>query len=107
MNQKWVESEEWQEAVDRSHRKVGIALAEKWSLPIELVSAIRDCGDYDSANRAAPANFVRFANALAKREGLYPGRWTRDNDALIMIGRSLLGVDDELLSGSARASPTA
>jgi putative nucleotidyltransferase with HDIG domain len=98
LTNRWIESEEWTEAVNRSHRKVGTALADKWALPPEIVAAIRDCGDYDSTNRASPANFVRFANALAKRERIYLGPVDAgDNDALIMIGRSLLGVDDDLI----------
>jgi hypothetical protein len=43
-------------------------------------------------------NAVRFANALAKREGLYLGEVdSSDNDALIMIGGSLLGLDSEVV----------
>jgi hypothetical protein len=45
------------------------------------------------------ANFVRFGNALAKREGLYAGKVDmEDNNAMIMIGRSLLSIDDDLIS---------
>jgi hypothetical protein len=41
---------------------------------------------------------VRFSNALAKREGLYVGPVDRDDaEALVMIGRSLLGVDEEVV----------
>jgi hypothetical protein len=63
-----------------------------------VIKAIRDCGDYDAADRGCAANTVRFANAVAKREGLYVGPVdTDDNNALIMVGSSLLGFDEDFL----------
>ncbi len=94
----WISSESWVSAVDSIHRQVGVALAQKWALPHEVVAAIRDCSEFDNSDRHAPANYVRFANAVAKREGYHVG--AVDNDdvmALIMIGRSLLEVNDEIL----------
>src|SRR5262249_36633417 len=86
----------WPRVVNQAHRRVGIALAEKWMLPDEAVQAIKECSEYDSAHRHSPANFVRFANAVAKREGIYPATPDlEDADAIIMIGRSLLEVNDE------------
>jgi hypothetical protein len=36
---------------------------------------------------------------VAKQQGIYAGPVsTEDNDALVMIGRSLLGIDDETLT---------
>lgn len=41
---------------------------------------------------------VRFANALAKREGYTTGPVdASDIDALIMIGRSMIGADDAVI----------
>jgi hypothetical protein len=41
-------------------------------------------------------NVVCFANALAKAHGFYPGPVDKDDAAAsVMIGRSLLGIDDE------------
>ncbi len=94
----WIGSEFWLAVVNAAHRKVGVALAERWMLPDEAIKAIRDCADYDSSARQSPANFVRFANAVAKREKIYPGEVDKDDDeAIIMIGRSLLDVTDEIL----------
>jgi putative nucleotidyltransferase with HDIG domain len=94
----WIESSEWISVIQATHRKVGVALAEKWDLPEAVVKAIRDCGDYDASDRGCAANTVRFANAVAKREGLYVGPVdTDDNNALIMVGSSLLGFDEDFL----------
>jgi len=95
----WITSDDWLRAVDRSHRPVGVALAQRWQLPDEVVAAIRECNEFDISRRHTPANYVRFANALAKREGYHVGAVDPDEvKALIMIGRSLLEVNDEILT---------
>jgi putative nucleotidyltransferase with HDIG domain len=95
----WIGSEFWLDVVNLAHRKVGIALAEKWFLPEEAIKAIKECAEYDSGERNSPANFVRFANALAKREGIYPGTADLDDaNAIIMIGRSLLELNDDIVA---------
>ncbi|MFO0728235.1 MAG: HDOD domain-containing protein [Myxococcota bacterium] len=94
----WMKSDIWLDAVSRTHRKVGVALAEKWKLPEDIIHAIKDCSDYDSVNRNSLANYVRFCNAAVKRLGIYPGNVDKDDaEALVMIGRSLLGLNDEIL----------
>lgn len=94
----WISSDAWMQIIARSHRPVAMALAQKWSLPEEIVTTIRDLTDYDSSQRQSASNYVRFANAIAKREGLVAGELnSEDVEALIMIGRSLLEVNDELL----------
>jgi putative nucleotidyltransferase with HDIG domain len=95
----WITSEDWVEVVSKVHRPVALALAAKWALPEEVVVTIRDLSDYDTAARQSASNFVRFANAVAKKEGFYVGTIDADDvEALVMIGRSLLDVNDELLS---------
>jgi putative nucleotidyltransferase with HDIG domain len=95
----WIGSDAWVQVVNKTHRKVGVALAEKWQLPADVVSGIADSGDYDNAARKSPANYVRFANALAKREGFVVGEVDADEvSALIMIGRSLLDLDDDIIN---------
>jgi putative nucleotidyltransferase with HDIG domain len=85
----------WVQTVESVHRKVGTAIANEWKLADEISSAIRDCSDYDAGNRTGPANIVRFANALAKREGYATGPIdAADIDALILVGRSMLSVDE-------------
>jgi putative nucleotidyltransferase with HDIG domain len=95
----WFSSDTWIRVVQNTHRPVGLALAEAWKLPEVVQSAIRDCSDFDSANRKSVGNFVRFANALSKTLGLYVGPVDVDGAAaLVTIGRSLLELDDEIVA---------
>jgi putative nucleotidyltransferase with HDIG domain len=95
----WIDFSTWIDVVQRCHRPIGVELARKWQLPDEIQKAIEECGDYDPANRLSTGNAVRFANAVAKQQGIYAGPVSaEDNDALIMVGRSLLGIDDETLT---------
>ncbi len=94
----WIDSERWARVIASVHRTVGIAIARKWELPETVVKSVQRCDDYDAADRLSGVNAVRFANALAKREGIYLGAVdTADNDALIMIGCSLLGLDTSVI----------
>ena len=94
----WLDVGIWTSTVEQTHRKVGTALAMEWKLPEEVTAGIRDCSEYDTANRGGAANVVRFANALAKREGYATGPVdAADLDALIMIGRSMVGADDAVI----------
>jgi putative nucleotidyltransferase with HDIG domain len=94
----WLDIEIWTSTVEQVHRKVGTALAVEWQLPEEVTAGIRDCTEYDTANRGSAANVVRFANALAKREGYATGPVdAADLDALITTGRSLIGADDAVI----------
>lgn len=98
-SKEWMDSAVWVETLQKSHRKVGVAVAKRWTVPEKAIQAIADCGDYDSADRTSTANLVRFANAITKRVGLYVGKVDSDEvETLIMIGRSLLGLDDEGLT---------
>lgn len=97
-NRGWIGSQEWVEVVARAHRPVGLALAEKWQFPEQVVKCMQDGLDYDNADRTSLANAVCFANALAKKTGVYVGNVDpEDVDAIVMIGRSLIGVNDEVL----------
>jgi hypothetical protein len=76
-------------------------------LPASVAKAIAGCDAYEeSAGRASCTNLVRYANALAKRQGLYVGAVSTDELAVIIAeGRRILGVDEAienaLLSGLA------
>jgi putative nucleotidyltransferase with HDIG domain len=95
---KLVDHETWSQVIETSHRAVGVALAVEWKLPDGVTAGIRDCSDYDGANRACVSNVVRFANALAKREGFATGPIdAADVDALIMVGRSMVGANEEII----------
>jgi len=90
----WIDSARWSRVIASVHRQVGVALARKWELPEVVAKCVESCDDYDVVERLSAVNAVRFANALAKREGFYLGEVDQsDNDALIMIGCSLLGID--------------
>jgi HD-like signal output (HDOD) protein len=98
-NATWISPEAWLQAISDGHRQVGLALAEKWSLPEPIVSCIKDTSEYNAGDRAAATNFVCFANALAKRSGLAVGPYDADDvGALAVIGRSMLGLDEELVA---------
>jgi putative nucleotidyltransferase with HDIG domain len=90
----WIDVTAWTTIVETSHRKVGVAVAVEWKLPEAISAAIRDCSDYDGADRASVGNVVRLANALAKREGYITGPIdAADIEAMIMVGMSMLGAD--------------
>lgn len=95
----WLDIGVWTSTIESGHRKVGVALATEWKLPEEVTAGISDCSEYDSENRVSTANVVRFANALAKREGFTTSTVDpAEIDALIMIGRSMLGIDDDVIA---------
>jgi putative nucleotidyltransferase with HDIG domain len=97
-NQKFIEGPVWQEVMGRTHRKVASALAEKWELPPEVARCIKDCNEYDNADRASIINAVCLSNALAKQNQFAAGPVDIDDvNALVMIGRSLLGIGDDML----------
>jgi putative nucleotidyltransferase with HDIG domain len=95
----FIEVTVWQNVITSTHRKLGTAIAAEWKLPPEIASAIRDCSDYDPGERNSISNIVRLANALAKREGYATGKENADDiDAMIMVGTSMLGTDEKVLS---------
>jgi len=94
----WIDSGEWLAVVRTVHRKVAVALAEKWQLPGPIIVCIKDSAEYDKGDRHSLANAVCFSNALAKKTGIYAGEvLAEDNDAIIMIGRSVIGISDDIL----------
>ncbi len=97
-NRPFIDSAEWVEVIGRTHRGVGVALAEKWQMPEQVTRCIRDCAEYDNADRASLVNIVCFSNSLAKKTGIYAGIIDADEvDALVMIGRSIIGASDEII----------
>jgi putative nucleotidyltransferase with HDIG domain len=94
----WLDTGEWIDVIAKVHRPVGVALADKWQLPAVIAATIRDSGEFNREDRQSLANAVCFANALAKKAGVHAGTVDQaDNDALIMIGRSALGLNDEVV----------
>ena len=106
----WIEPNEWLNIVNEVHRPIGNAVAKAWNMSPEICKAIKDCVEFDPIERASAANAVRFANALAKREGVYAGHVDMEQvDTILLIGRSMLGLDDDgiaALSTALRAAAT-
>jgi putative nucleotidyltransferase with HDIG domain len=95
----WLDPQTWMEAVQSCHREVAITLAGKWNLPEPVARGIADCNEYDAEERLCTPNFVRFANAVTKQLGLYVGPTDPDDvDAMVMIGRSMLNIEDSVLT---------
>jgi putative nucleotidyltransferase with HDIG domain len=95
---RWITSGEWLGIMTHVHRKVGLELAQRWGLPGEVAACIRDCSEYNNSDRSSLVNPVCLANALAKEAGLGAvGADLDDARALVMIGRSLIGVEDDVL----------
>lgn len=89
----------WLAVVQGVHRSIGVALAEKWRLPDAVSAAIRESTEYDSSERLSLSNVVCFSNSVAKLQEIYPGPFDKpDAEALIMLGRSLLGLDDDVIA---------
>jgi len=94
----WIDLPAWTQIIEGYHRKVGVAVATEWKLPDPITAAIRDCSDYDGADRTSIGNVVRLANALAKREGYTTGPIdAADVEAMIMVGMSMLGGDNTVV----------
>jgi putative nucleotidyltransferase with HDIG domain len=94
----WLEPKVWLDAVQGTHRHVGIAVAEKWRLAENVCRSIRDSSDYDAVHRKSVANYVCFANAVSKAEKMGVGEVDLEEvNALVVVGRSLLGIDEELM----------
>ena len=92
----WMTETLWQKTVAESHRSVGATVAAAWKLPTDSVEAIERCDAYDrEAGPHSCGNLVRFANTLAKREGIYVGDVSGDEIiAAILQGRAVLNVDE-------------
>jgi putative nucleotidyltransferase with HDIG domain len=96
---RWVDARLWDEVIERSHRKVGVAVATEWRMPADVLSAIRESRDYDSTDATGTANVVRLANAVAKREGFTTHAASSDEiDAKVSAGSALVGADAALLA---------
>ena len=70
--------------------------------PALLGELSKDYEDYvDAADRISPLNSVLFSNALAKKVGIYEGIPDQDarQSTMIAIGKSLLSIDDTVISG--------
>jgi len=86
------------EVVNGTHREVGVAVAESWRLPIDVVRAIALVGRYDMTRPHSVTNYVCFANELTKRLGYYVGEPdARVVDQALLTGKTMFGLSDENL----------
>jgi len=98
-NAEWMSDRLWLEVLNRAHREVGTAVAEKWELPESLCLAIADSGQFRADDQVSFANVVCLANAMAKAEGMYAGSFDADEArALVVEGSELLDLDVSELS---------
>ena len=100
----WIDPTQWLSIVQEVHRPVGVAVAKAWNMSSDICKAVNDCVEFDPIERSSPANAVRFANALAKREGVYAGPVDMEQvETVLLIGRSMLGLDDDGISALSTA----
>ncbi len=94
----WIMPADWLRIISGSHRRIGVALAEKWELPDVVRNSIREGGHFEAREPHAMVNAVRLANAITKVEGVYVGAMDEEETAsAVSTGRSMFGVDDEQL----------
>ncbi len=90
----WITDAVWKKVVDGCHRTVGAALARNWLLPDEVARAVEQANEYDRTTPRSAANFVRLANALTKRDGIYVGvADPTEIKSIIEVGMQVLGLD--------------
>jgi putative nucleotidyltransferase with HDIG domain len=95
----WISHKVWRQVVDRSHRNIGVALAQRWRLPAEICNAIEKCAVYDATAPLAYSNVVCLANAFAKQQGLYAGDVDANHTGeAVTEGKRLLGLSDEAMT---------
>lgn len=86
--------ETWLELIAGAHRTVGLLVAAKWDMPALVRRGMTDLGQYEKTEPHSMRNFVRLANSLAKRAGIYAGHaGEEDLDAAIAEGCRILALD--------------
>jgi putative nucleotidyltransferase with HDIG domain len=98
-HQHWFAADSWLSLVSECHREVGFAMARAWQLPDEVLFAIARSDRFSVDGELSPVNIVCLANALVKREGIYPQPVDRAAvQALIDEGQRLFGLDEPALA---------
>lgn len=96
--QPWLTDTLWLRVLAECHRDIAVQVIDRWSLPPQIARGIAGSIGYDdAAGKHSCANLVRYANALAKREGMDVGPIDAESVVTtIMRGRRLLGVSELL-----------
>ncbi|HJL17024.1 MAG TPA: HDOD domain-containing protein, partial [Sandaracinaceae bacterium LLY-WYZ-13_1] len=93
----WMGDALWLRIVEQTHREAGRALAREWQLPAPVHEAIDAPDRYDFAAPDPTANLVRYADALARVEGLDAGEIDyAEAHATALEGRQIFDVPEEL-----------
>jgi HD-like signal output (HDOD) protein len=94
----WLSLEDWIDVIKSLHRSISTMIAERWNLPRLVCEAIEKCDDYNPGDRNSIVNIVRFSDALADYNGLSITLVDQaQNTAFLMIGRSLLSLDEDVV----------
>jgi putative nucleotidyltransferase with HDIG domain len=94
----WVNGNVWVASVNGCHREVGAALATRWELPDAVVDTVLNLETWDEDAPVCCRNIVRFAHAVATRDG-WAASESFDLAALqrvIAEGRLLLQIDESV-----------
>lgn len=95
----WMPMETWLDLIEGAHRTVGLLVAAKWEMPALVRRGMTDLGVYEPTEPHSMRNFVRLANTLVKRAGLYAGRSTGESfDETVAEGCRILAIDSEKLN---------
>ena len=90
--------EDYMSTIRQLHRSISAKLVDMWDLPAYLKQVIEASSGYDTSKRVSPGNLVCLANAMTKKMKLYLGEADQyEVDATIMIGRSVLGIDEDVV----------
>jgi putative nucleotidyltransferase with HDIG domain len=94
----WMGESLWLQTIHECHREVGTRLVRSWKLPDAVAATVQGLERWDHASGTTSIiNVTRFANELAKREGLALASDDPDRAlANVAEGRHLLFVDDRL-----------
>ncbi|MCG5056171.1 MAG: HDOD domain-containing protein [Myxococcales bacterium] len=97
---RWLPMQTWLELIAGAHRTVGLLVAAKWEMPALVRRGMTDLDTYEDAEPHSMRNFVRLANVLVKRQGLYEGLSQGDLDGAVQQGCLLLSLDPALVENA-------
>lgn len=97
---RWLPMQTWLELIAGAHRTVGLLVAAKWEMPALVRRGMTDLDTYEDAEPHSMRNFVRLANVLVKRQGLYEGPSQGDLDGAVQQGCLLLSLDPALVENA-------
>ncbi|MCA9607670.1 MAG: HDOD domain-containing protein, partial [Myxococcales bacterium] len=108
MGPSWMGESVWLQVVEQAHREVGLSLVNRWQLPDTVRRALEAADGYVPRARASAGNIVRYANALARIEGVDAGVIdAHEAFEVAAEGRALFDLDEEVeveLAATLRAS---